>query len=139
MNRNYIPRVEMLNDWPHLEPLRDKLMPVKALETGLLIGYDCSQGLAPQDVILSDDRPEGPFALKTDLGWGIVGMVSPNSTWVDEDGVVSHRILTRSEEGVQIVLPARVKELYSPAECLKMFESDFAGQADTGESSSQDE
>ena len=138
-NRDHIPRGEMIDSWPHLEPIRNNLMPIIPNEVGLLIGYDCSQALAPRDVIISGSQPDGPFAMKTDLGWGIVGIVSPGRAPMNEDGVTSHRILAVTTEGAQITLPARIKELNSPGACLKLLEADFADHAITGESPSREE
>ena len=38
---------------------------------GLLVGYDCSQALTPREVISGESNE--PYAIKTDLGWSIVG------------------------------------------------------------------
>ena len=138
-NRDHIPRVEMLDGWPHLEPLRHQLMPPAPNEIGLLVGYDCNQALAPREALVAGSKPEGPFALRTDLGWGIVGIVSPMPNAAREEDIISHRILAVTGGGAQITLPARVKELNSPGDCLKLLESDFADRAKTGESPSLDE
>ena len=38
---------------------------------GLLIGYDCARALLPKQVIAGDNGD--PYAVKTELGWSIVG------------------------------------------------------------------
>ena len=44
------------------------------VEVGLLIGSNCTRAIVPREVIpgILDE----PYALRTDLGWGIVGRVS---------------------------------------------------------------
>ena len=71
-NRDSIPCASMTRDWPHLQRLNDKLMPKASCEVGLLLGYDCPQALAPRDVIAPEGN--GPFAIRTDLGWANVGI-----------------------------------------------------------------
>lgn len=43
--------------------------------TALLIGYDCARALKPRRVIPGNDY--NPYAVKTDLGWNIVGSIKP--------------------------------------------------------------
>ena len=75
VNRQHIPSADMTKGWPHLEPLKSKLVPKLSCEVGVLIGYDCSKALEPQEVISVAKDEDGPFGLRTDLGWGIVGVI----------------------------------------------------------------
>ncbi len=72
-NRDHIPTPEKAKIWSHLAHLQKDLMPLADCEVGLLIGYDCSEALIPTEVV--PPIRDGPFAQKTDLGWGIVGIV----------------------------------------------------------------
>ena len=78
-NRDHIPSKVMTADWPYLDPLKHKLVPKMNCEVGMLIGYDCPRALVPREVITSKDSSDGPFGLKTDLGWGIVGVVGQST------------------------------------------------------------
>lgn len=88
-NRDHIPTPDIARFWPHLSNITDKLMPIADCEIGLLIGYNCSQALMPREVIPPDG--DGPYGQRTDLGWGIVGIVDPLGFINDEDTIgVSH-------------------------------------------------
>lgn len=51
----------------------------------LLIGYYCSRALAPRQVITGGDSE--PYGIRTDLGWSIVGGVSPSVNSKDATGL----------------------------------------------------
>ena len=139
INRQHIPSVDMIKGWPHLETLREKLVPKLDCEVGALIGYDCPQALQPREVISAARGSNGPFGQKTDLGWGIVGIISsPGGQDADAIGY-SHRIMASQVTGSQIVLRRRTKELISPADCLHLLERDFSDQRVSGEGTSVDE
>jgi hypothetical protein len=115
-------------------------MPVSDCEVGLLIGYDCSRALLPREIIAPVD--DGPYAQRTDLGWGIVGITGLDSTSDSEyDQIgVSHRIiscevspdLTTNKPDVlgptHVLLSFRnrVKVLVNPKEVAEMMELDFS-------------
>ena len=42
------------------------------VKIGLLIGYNCPRALVPLEVVVGD--PAAPHALRTPLGWSIVGV-----------------------------------------------------------------
>ena len=103
VNRSHIPCKEMLSDWPYLNSLTHKLIPKNNFEVGLLIGYDCPKALVPKDVISSADSDDGPFGMKTNLGWGIVGIINHSPNSVDDHIGYSHRIVSNQVTGPQIV------------------------------------
>ena len=125
-NRSHIPSGEMIHKWPHLKEIKDKLMPITSCEIGLLIGYNCSRALIPREVI-APPQGDGPYAQRSDLGWGIVGVVDQVQE-VDLIGF-SHRILTYSVLGsdkpVCFSMKASTKELVSPRDVLKVLEGDL--------------
>jgi len=96
---------------------------LKDCEAGLLIGYNCARALAPKQVIVGE-RDE-PYAVKTDLGWSIVG---PSLPKLDFSGVTSlcHRL--------------SVKEIppVTPADTICVLESDFK-DVDDNKTLSQDD
>ncbi|KAL6490189.1 hypothetical protein MHYP_G00005340 [Metynnis hypsauchen] len=93
-------------------------------EVGLLIGYDCSRALAPRQVITGGD--DEPYAIKTDLGWSIVG----SSPWV-----------AKSTEVTGLCHRVSVKELppVTPAAVIRALESDFRDTNPGDKSISQDD
>ena len=97
--RDQIPTSEMANKWPHLKSIKDKIPPLQNnVDIGILIGCNCPRALKPQDVILGED--DDPYAVKTILGWGIIGPSSPQKDTSDVDREVAscHRLVT-SEVG----------------------------------------
>ncbi|XP_072048931.1 uncharacterized protein [Amphiura filiformis] len=146
-NRSHIPTMEMTRKWPHLQSIAERLMPLTDCEVGLLIGYDCSRALAPREVILPAPDSDGPYGQRTDLGWGIVGIIDHQ---IDEDGNdpigVSHRIIARESppqlnrsSDVQISLRSTVKETINPFQVCQMMELDFSDRCSEQKSLSHDD
>ena len=94
--RSHIPRPESALQWPHLEKIAEQIAPYqKDVEIGILIGSDCPRAIMPREIIPGED--ESPYALRSDLGWGIIGKISQPLSGEDgdEDEIgVSHRIYT---------------------------------------------
>ncbi len=88
-NRSHIPTAEMTKSWPYLDRLHKELPPLQDVAIGILIGYNCPRALAPREVI--PPVQDGPYAQRTDLGWGIVGVVGQS---LPDDAVVSHHIVS---------------------------------------------
>ena len=133
-NRSHIPTPEVAKRWPHLERISDKLMPLAKCEVGLLVGYNCPRALAPRDVIPPSNNE--PYGQRTDLGWGIVGIVDPSKI-DDQDSIgISHRVLT-----CEVPQPLSVttcggypdQVVINPIQVTRMLELDFneRGQCDT--------
>ena len=59
------------------------------VEVGLLIGCNYPKALKPKEVILGNDSD--PYAVKTELGWGIIGPVSPSFLVYQDDVSTCHR------------------------------------------------
>lgn len=73
--RDQIPSPKVAPVWPHLQKIKDKIMPYQeSLEIGLLIGCNCLKAIKPKEVILG--KGEDPYAVRTLLGWRIIGPVS---------------------------------------------------------------
>lgn len=141
-NREHIPTPETAETWPHLERIKNELVPLMDCEVGLLIGYNCPRALAPRDVIPPVDK--GPYGLKTDLGWSIVGTVSQDDsdTYLDPIGF-AHKVLTchvppvlsidkgRDQEEksgvdqIMVSMNSSIKEVICPADINTMMELDF--------------
>ena len=88
---NEIPSHRTLHQWPHLRrlitdmPDLDRTVPV-----GLLIGVNCPQALQPKDFIASVDQ--GPFAIRTALGWCISGPLQRHDSDLDIETISCFRI-----------------------------------------------
>ena len=134
-NRDHIPTPEMARKWPHLYDIADELMPLSDCEVGLLIGYNCARALTPREVIAPIDN--GPFGQRTDLGWGIVGIVEPELMDEDLDPIgLSHRVIAYQVPQNLVIdeshsnqlcmsVQTRVKELITPSDVANMMELDF--------------
>ncbi|CAG2223321.1 unnamed protein product [Mytilus edulis] len=136
-NRSHIPTAEMARRWSYLEHLAEKLMPVRDCEFGLFIGYNCPRALIPREVIPSIDN--GPYGQKTDLGWGIVGIVDPLQIDNCDSIGFSHRTLalevpnelsikgnkSGDSEHVYFSFGSSVKEII-PSEVARLMELDFS-------------
>ena len=75
-HRHNIPSPEIANKWSHLRRIKH-LIPIveNGLSVGLLVGCNCPKALKPREVILGKD--EDPYAVRTLLGWGIIGPITP--------------------------------------------------------------
>ena len=73
-DRSCIPRRESARKWSHLKSIADEVaLFYPAAEIGLLIGANCPKAVKPRDVITGGDSD--PWAVRSALGWGIVGPV----------------------------------------------------------------
>ncbi|XP_051813072.1 uncharacterized protein LOC110968427 isoform X1 [Acanthochromis polyacanthus] len=132
-NRDHIPTPETAKVWPHLEHIADDIAPQQSCDVGLLIGYNCPQALVPRQVVSGEENQ--PYALRTDLGWSVVGYGNPCINYGDPIGV-SHRVIVKQvvpdpqfssdlTHEVHYVCRTQIKELVSPAEIVRVLESDF--------------
>lgn len=100
-NRNHIPVSITAAKWPHLSHLVQEIPEIQDCDISLLIGYNCSQALAPEESLKGKNGQ--PFAIKTALGWSIVGPSLPVEDSGDTFGLC-HRVET------QEVLPASISK-----------------------------
>ncbi|XP_013394628.1 uncharacterized protein LOC106162063 [Lingula anatina] len=110
-NRDHIPTYDTARKWPYLSGMADSLPPLLDVDIGLLVGYNCPKALLPTEVIAPQGN--GPFAQKTVLGWGIVGIVEPLVEESLDPIGVSHRVLTyrSSVDKVSFAVRNSVKEV----------------------------
>ena len=129
-----IPIPETARKWPHLKEIASHLMPLdNDIEVGLLIGANCARAIKPHKVILGND--DDPYAKKTALGWGIIGVVertSQDDSTIDVAGdilcnrIVAHEVKTTSERRTcHFAVKTHVKEIISPLQVERMFTLDF--------------
>ena len=140
--KDQIPSPKTAQRWPHLQRIKDKISPINEdLEVGLLIGCNCPQALKPKEVI--PGKKQDPYAIRTALGWGIIGPTGPEFSAGGEDMTNCNRILTReigSERcDAKFVLNAQTKETLDPNEIKRMFELDFSEHAHSDKVLSQED
>ena len=63
----------------------------KDLDVSLLLGINCARAIKPREVIPGND--DDPYAQRTTVGWGIIGMVEPGRCNC-EARVDAHRIVS---------------------------------------------
>ena len=91
---------------------------------------NCPKALKPREVVLGNEGD--PYAVKTLLGWGIIGPANPaHDLPVREDGASTcHRVVTREIGSTRLenkfIVDAQTKEVITPFTVSKMFELDFS-------------
>ena len=68
---------EKMERWNYLEEIANEICPNTDISLELLIGANCVEALEPKAVISS--RDSGLYAVKTILGWCVVGPISYSS------------------------------------------------------------
>ena len=88
VTRDNIPRQEELSAWPHLSSVE---IPVIDADVELLIGTNVPKVMEPWEVVHSNN--EGPYAVRTILGWVINGPVrGGNETEISCPTITANRI-----------------------------------------------
>lgn len=122
-DRNLIPRHELIQNWPHLKSVARELHPYQAdLDVGILIGASCSSAMMPKEVIAEGDND--PYAMRTCLGWGVVG-------WVERPLHMDER------DNTHFVYKTSTREV-SPSDVKKMFDLEFSEHVQGQKMSAED-
>ena len=124
-----IPSYKVAEKWPYLRSVVNQLMPKSSCGVGLLIGYNCPQALVPREVVPPVDN--GPFAQRTDLGWGIIGLIESG-----DEIAVGHHVCSLIS-GSCITLRTSGKEILSPWQISQFFNQEDLHT--TGKPVSQDD
>ncbi|XP_038165126.1 uncharacterized protein LOC119799356 [Cyprinodon tularosa] len=124
VNRAHIPTCETAKNWNHLSKVVNEIAPLQDCEVGLLIGYNCARAMTPREVIAGGN--DEPFAVRTDLGWSIMGCSSP---------------CLDASSAVRQCFRVAVKELPSitPGDAIRVLESDFKDAQEDGRTASQED
>ena len=133
--RNQVPRPEVASEWPHLMKIADKIHPFQSdMDVGILIGCNCPRAIKPREVILG--KGDDPYAVRTLLGWCIVGPVTPhqNAEGDGEEGpdiatcnrIMSHEIGSNIPTNLNFIPKIQTKEEINPYAVKTMFEADFS-------------
>ena len=145
--RDQIPSPEVAAVWPHLQKIKDKIMPYQeSLEIGLLIGCNCPKAIKPKEVILG--KGEDPYAVRTLLGWGIIGPVSPLEDIQPDceehlasscNRILAYEVDTGRCSNRSFVLNSQTKEEINPFAVRRMFERDFSEESTSGSGLSKED
>ena len=118
---NNAPSHEDVRRWPHLQCLISEIPDLdRSVPIGLLIGVDCPDALQPCDVIFSVNN--GPFAVKTALGWCISGPKQQHDDEINGAEVISCCCANVNDQRVQTT------ETSSEHAKLRMYEHDSSEQ-----------
>ena len=114
-----------------MEKIADKLYPYQSnTDVALLIGCNCPCAIKPREVILG--KGDDPYAVRTLLGWGIIGPVTLYQESQNEDEgaefATCNRIMSReigndAPSDLQFIPVAQSKEEVTPYPVKKMFEA----------------
>jgi hypothetical protein len=92
-NASNIPSPDKVAKWPHLLPIVSQIPSVQVCPVGLLVGFKCLQAFLPRKTIIG--KNDEPFAIKTDLGWSIMGPEYDHKTKTDCDNIgITHFVMT---------------------------------------------
>lgn len=141
--RGQIPSPETARKYEHLKTIADEIPPYdEQLSIGLLIGNNCVRALKPRSVV--PGKPNDPYAIRTILGWGVVGAKGHGDR---TDGIGEraecHRIATKelgNEQSTGLFVPLQsCKEILAPSSIKRMFEQDFSETQDLNLAMSQED
>ena len=122
-SRSQIPKASVAQEWEHLRPIADKLMPYDPhVEISLLIGNNCPSIVRPREVVVGKD--DDPYGQRSLMGWGIVGRVCKSESESGESEAVSNKIVA-SETHEHFTFSTKVKEVINPQRIIQVLESDF--------------
>ena len=108
LQKNSIPTTDTAKNWKHLQGIANQIPPLLDCEVGILIGFNCSRAFLPRDYITGEDTE--PFAINTDLGWGIIGRTYPS---ISNPQSTCNRIVSKEAPSL------------SPCDAIRALESDF--------------
>lgn len=110
LNRDHIPTPSVASKWPHLQKIAHMIPELLDIEIGMLIGYDNAQALTPLETIVGRCHDD-PFAMRTPLGWCIVGKTGINTK------VNKAHVCNRTS--------SQIHEIASPELVINLLEQDF--------------
>ena len=131
---------DMAKKWPHLAGIADQLNPVTGIELDYLLGTTASSKTqAPREVVIHHEKE--PYAQRTALGWGIVGIVGTSDMDGDNCGVSDHVITKEADPAhslktcvmlqtttTQWPIKNCIVPQLSPSGALRILESDLIKQ-----------
>ena len=117
-----IPKPDVINQWSHLKPIAETLMPYDStLEISLLIGSNCPSVVRPREVIAGGE--DDPYGQRSLLGWGVIGRVCKSPLRGEDKGVCNKTVAAETYQ--HFVYGTKTKEIFNADKVLKILESDF--------------
>lgn len=115
--RSQKPRPETARKWPHLRRIADSLMPYREdLDVGFLIGINCASAIKPREIIPGNDND--PYAKRTALGWGVIGIVRPSDCKAENEEncaganrIIAHEVQCSSRKLCHFAFKTHAKEI----------------------------
>ena len=141
--RDQIPTADIARNWDHLKPIANKIPAYcDDLDIGLFVGNNCVQAIKPRDVIPSN--PRDPYAVRTVLGWGLIGATNQSHKHHNANISNCHRIQTRdiasqNSPELNFISHKLTKEVLNPNAVRRMFEQDFSERSEERKSLSQED
>ena len=139
LDKRHISTPATARQWPHLRKVAHLLSPAADYPIGLLIGYNCPKALAPIEVVCSDSSEA--FAIKTALGWSIVGGSvvegSRHDSFCQILTLPSVASVPNTMQSASFVFKSSAKENFSH-ELEKAFEVDFRDSDEVEKKSVED-
>lgn len=108
-----------------------------------MIGTNCTRAIKPREIIPGKD--DDPYAKRTALGWGIIGIVNRNNNEEDESGHLCHRILSLEVEPnlerkrCHFAFKTQVKEILNTLQLKRILEQDFCEERNDDKALSNDD
>ena len=130
---NQIPTPEVVKKWPHLMNVANKLQPYQSgKDVRIFIGCNCPRAIKPREVVLG--KGDDPYAVKTLLGWEIIGPITPHQERQEAEELeptMCHRIMSceigsNTPTSLSFISKVQLKEEINPHAVKKMFETDFS-------------
>ena len=118
-NRNHIPTPDTAEAWPHLAHISDRLVPLQECAVGMIIGFPCSVASLPLETVDCESDRTLPYAVRTVLGWSVIGGRDSTS-----HGPISHRICSQDITTDQ-VLKRLEEDLTAPHNKPPMSQNDL--------------
>ena len=127
-NKEHIPTPKTAESWPHLQSVKDKLVPLQACEVGLIIGFSCSAASLPLETVKQNLAL--PYAVKTILGWLIIGGRDPSESLSVVHRIHSHDVTTdqvlKRIEGDLVVRHSEPRRSQNDLRFLKIMDSNIS-------------
>ena len=116
---------EKIKRWKHLERIAGEITQGQCISIGLLIGGNCPKALKPLDFIPSEQG--GPYAIKTLLGWCMVGTISETTS---DTTVACNRVSVQDESSKNIssyyyAMETEVHDIGIQHMLMKMYTAEF--------------
>ena len=126
VGNEYIATPDKIKDWKYLERIAEKIIQGKGINSGLLIGGNCSKVLEPLEVIPSKDS--GPYAFRTLLRWCIVCPIGETTSCetVSYNRISVQDMVSKTVASHYFAIETEVKDVGIKQMLYRMYVADFS-------------